>query len=92
MTETNSLVLIVFGVPFFCFLVMFCWLVTTNRKTTAEVRLTLPPDVFLKIIAVMLVVVVTFLLTYLRIMEVSVTAAILGSVVTGTIASIKKGE
>jgi hypothetical protein len=38
------------------------------------------------------VTIVTFLLTYLKVLDVSVAAAILGSIVTGTITSIQKTE
>lgn len=94
MINSNDLlfVLIGFGVPFLAFVIIFCWLVVFNRKTTGEIKSILPPDVFLKIMAIIMVVAVTFILTFYKIMEVSVTAAILGSVVTGTIASIKKLE
>jgi ABC-type multidrug transport system permease subunit len=86
------IILIGFGIPFLAFVIIFCWLVAFNRKTTGEIKYILPPDVFLKVMAVIMVVVVTFILTFCKIMEVSVTAAILGSVVTGTITSIKKSE
>ena len=90
MTDTTSVILIGFGIPFLSFVIIFCWLVAFNKKTTGEIKFILPPDVFLKVMAVIMVVVVTFLLTFYKIMEISVTAAILGSVVTGTITSIKK--
>lgn len=94
MTNNNDwlIILIGFGIPFLAFVIIFCWLVAFNRKTTGEIKYILPPDVFLKVMAVIMVVVVTFILTFCKIMEVSVTAAILGSVVTGTITSIKKTE
>jgi drug/metabolite transporter (DMT)-like permease len=94
MTNSNDvqIILIGFGIPFLAFVIKFCWLVAFNRATTGEIKMILPPDVFLKVIAVIMVVVVTFLLTFYKIMETSVTAAILGSVVTGTIASIKKSD
>ena len=80
------------GVPFLSFVIIFCWLTFFNRKTTGEIKFILPPDVFLKVMAVIIVVAVTFLLTFYKIMGVEVTAAILGSVVTGAITSIKKSE
>lgn len=91
MTNNNDLLIILlgFGIPFLSFVIIFCWLVVFNRSTTGEIKLILPPDVFLKVMAVIMVVAVTFILTFFKIMEVSVTAAILGSVVTGTILSIK---
>lgn len=94
MTNNNDLLIILmgFGIPFISFVIIFCWLVAYNKSTTGEIKQILPPDVFLKVMAVIMVVAVTFILTFYKIMEVSVTAAILGSVVTGTIASIKKSE
>ena len=94
MTNQNDLLIILmgFGIPFLAFVIIFCWLVAFNRSTTGEIKHILPPDVFLKVMAIIMVVVVTFILTFYKIMEVSVTAAILGSVVTGTITSIKKSE
>lgn len=93
-TSNNDLLLVLmgFGIPFLAFVIIFCWLVVFNRTTTGEIKFILPPDVFLKVMAVILVVVVTFILTFYKIMDVSVTAAILGSVVTGAITSIKKTE
>lgn len=79
-----------FGIPFLSFVIIFCWLVAFNKKTTGEIKQILPPEIFLKVMAVILVVVVTFLLTLNKIMDVSVTAALLGSVITGTVMSIKK--
>jgi hypothetical protein len=90
MTETIILTLISFGIPFAAFVIMYCWMVFFNRKTTAEVKWNLPPEIFLKMIVVILVTIVTFILTYVKILEISITAAILGSVVTGTITSIQK--
>lgn len=92
MSNEVIIILMGFGIPFLSFVIIFCWLVAFNKKTTGEIKQILPPDVFLKVMAVMMVVVVTFILTFYKIMEVSVTAAILGSVVTGTITSIKQQE
>lgn len=92
MTETLSLTLIVFSIPFASFVIMYCWLVYFNRKSTAEIKWNLPPETFLKMMVVILVTIVTFILTYLKILEVAVTAAILGSIVTGTITSIQKTD
>lgn len=94
MTNTNDLLIILmgFGIPFLSFVIIFCWLVAFNKNTTGEIKVILPPDIFLKVMAVIMVVAVTFILTFYKIMEVSVTAAILGSVVTGTITSIKKQD
>lgn len=78
--------------PFLSFVVIFCWLVAFNKQTTGEIKKILPPDIFLKVMAIILVVAVTFILAYYGILETGVTAAILGSVVTGTIMSIKQNK
>lgn len=94
MLTNNDIILISigFGIPFLAFVIIFCWLVAFNKSTTGEIKKILPPDVFLKVMAVIMVVIAVFILTFYKIMEGSVTAAILGSVVTGTITSIKKSE
>lgn len=92
-TENDLLLILIgFGIPFLSFVLIFCWLVVFNKSTTGEIKMILPPDIFLKVMAVILVVDVTFILTFYKIMEVSVAAAILGSVVTGAITSIKKQD
>ena len=94
MSETTKLFLVVIITPFLSFVIMFMTLVISNaiKGSTAEVRLTFPPLFFLRIITVILVVIVVFILTYLKTMEVSVASAILGSVVTGIIATTNKKE
>jgi len=92
MNDELWLILIAFGVPFASFVVIFCWLVAFNKQTTGEIKQILPSDIFLKVMAIILVVVVTFILAYCRILETGVTAAILGSVVTGTVMSIKQSK
>ena len=92
MSDNIILTLIGFVTPFTAFVIMYCWLIYHQRHTTAEIKWNLPPETFLKMMVVILVTIVTFILTYLKIMEVSVTAAILGSIVTGTITSIQKTE
>ena len=92
MSENLCLTLIVFSIPFASFVIMYCWLIFFNRKSTAEIKWNLPPDTLLKMMVVILVTIVTFLLTYFKILDVSVSAAILGSIVTGTITSIQKSE
>jgi hypothetical protein len=64
---------------------MFCVLVITNKQTTGEIKFILPPEILLKVMALLLIVVVTFILAYLKILDQSVIAAILSSVGTGTI-------
>ena len=92
MNEKITITLIGFLIPFLSFVIMYCWMVYHTRKTTAEIKWNLPPETLLKMMVVILVTIVTFLLTYLKIMEVSVAAAILGSIVTGTIMSIQKTD
>lgn len=92
MSETVVLTLIGFSIPFASFVLMYFILAYFNRKSTAEIKWNLPPEIFLKMMVVILVTVVTFILTYVKILDISITAAILGSVVTGTITSIQKAE
>lgn len=91
MTETLWLTLIGLGIPFLSFVIMYFLLGYFNRKSTAEIKWNLPPEVFLKMMVVILVTIVTFILTFVKILEISITAAILGSIVTGTITTMQKG-
>ena len=91
MSETVIITLVGFAIPFASFVIMFVILIIFNKNTTGEIKYILPPDILLKVMAIILVVIVTFILTYLKILDVAVTAAILGSVVTGTM-NIKKKD
>lgn len=91
MSENIQLVLICFFTPFMSLVIMFWVLTHYNSKngSLAEVRLTLPPEILLRIMAVFLIAVITFVLTYQKVMEMSVASAILSSIVTGVIASYR---
>ncbi|MDQ3141762.1 MAG: hypothetical protein M3Q56_05890 [Bacteroidota bacterium] len=58
-------------------------------NTTAEVRFTLPPEIMLRIMAVFVVAIITFILTIGGKMDISVASAILSSIVTGVITSYR---
>jgi hypothetical protein len=85
MDANVKIVLYGFLIPFGSLVVMFCFLVITNRKTTGEIKFILPPEILLKVMALLLIVVVTFILAYFKVLDQSVTAAILSSVGTGTV-------
>jgi len=81
--DTNLwVVLIAFGVPFVSMVIMFCCLVVMNKATTGEIKHILPPEVFLKLMAILMVVIVTFLLAYTKLLDQTAVAAILGSIGT----------
>jgi uncharacterized membrane protein YoaK (UPF0700 family) len=92
MSENVLIVLITFLVPFTSLVLMFCVIAIVNRKTTAEIKFWLPPETLLKVMALLLIVVVTFLLGYLKILDQSVIAAIIGSVASGTVGMAMKDK
>jgi uncharacterized membrane protein YoaK (UPF0700 family) len=84
--ETNLwLMWAIFASPLVIFAIMFCVLSVICRKTQGEIKLILPPETLLKVMAVLLIVMVTFILAFQKILDQAVVATILGSVAAGTI-------
>ncbi|HDY7745273.1 TPA: hypothetical protein RQK21_004388 [Vibrio vulnificus] len=73
------------AIPFVCLTIMFVVLVVTNRKTTGEIKLILPPDILLKIFAVFLLVCVVFILAISKVLSESTVSALLGAIGSGAI-------
>ncbi|EIX4890049.1 hypothetical protein [Vibrio vulnificus] len=73
------------AIPFVCLTIMFVVLVLTNRKTTGEIKLILPPDILLKIFAVFLLVCVVFILAISKVLSESTVSALLGAIGSGAI-------
>ena len=85
-------ILISFVVPFFTIGFMYCYIVRINKITTGEIKFIWPPETLLKVLALLLIVVVSFVLAFLKILDQAVVATILGSVAAGTIGMDFKGK
>jgi len=86
------IVVVFFAIPFVTFATMFIVLLAINKRTTGEIKLILPPETLVKVMAIISIVVVTFVLAYMKILEQAVVATILGSVAAGTIGLDFKGK
>jgi hypothetical protein len=83
--DSNTFQLLFLSVPFVCLTIMYIVLAIVNRKSTAEMKWILPPEILLKVFAVLLLVTVIFVLATTKLISEATVGALLGAVVTGTL-------
>lgn len=75
------------AIPFFCLTAMYIVLTIANacQNTTGEIKFILPPDILLKVFAVLMLVNIIFVLAIMKVIQESTVSALLGSIGTGAI-------
>lgn len=83
--DCNYFNLIFLAIPFVCLTVMYVVLTLVNRGSSGEIKFILPPDIFLKVLAVFMLGGIVFVLASAKIISAATTGALIGAMVSGTL-------